>query len=492
MMCWRIKRVSFMAAACGLLTSCAAQMAVQKSTEGEKSGHGAEQKDMRLVGYDDLQARSAYQPIIQKQGDRMIAYIGHHGGQALNSLTGRVEPNGTSVVDVTDPAQPRYLHHIPGATGTGEAGGAQMVRICEGKDLPKGDQSKVYLLRTNGNLSHEVWEVTDPSRPGLVKTVLSGLNATHKNWWECDTGIAYLVTDGRPFGWRTRRIIKIYDLGDPANPRFIRDFGLVGQQPGSTGPERDGMHGPIRLWDRLYIAYGTSADGGLQIVDREKLLKGNPSSPDPFAPTPRNLLYPQIGFLEMSPAWGGHTSFPVLGIGVPEFAKNLNGKMRDFVVLVSEATGNNQCQEFRHLTFLVDITTESKPFSVATFQVPEASGNFCDRGGRFGPHASNESFAPIFYKKLVFVSYFNAGVRAVDIRDPYQPKEAAYYIPATMANTDKRCAKLGGGTEVCKIAIQNINVEVDERAFSYSVDRANTGMHILELTGAAREIVRLR
>ena len=25
-------------------------------------------------------------------------------------------------------------------------------------------------------------------------TVLSGLKDTHKNWWECDTGIAYLVS----------------------------------------------------------------------------------------------------------------------------------------------------------------------------------------------------------------------------------------------------------------------------------------------------------
>ena len=31
---------------------------------------------MDLVGYNDLQARSAYQPIVQKQGDRWIAYVG--------------------------------------------------------------------------------------------------------------------------------------------------------------------------------------------------------------------------------------------------------------------------------------------------------------------------------------------------------------------------------------------------------------------------------
>ena len=96
--------------------------------------------NMALVGYNDLQARSAYQPVIQKQGARWIAYIGHHGGEQLNPLTGKVEQNGTSVVDVTDPKSPRYLAHIPGEgkEHTGESGGASMVRVCGGNELPHG------------------------------------------------------------------------------------------------------------------------------------------------------------------------------------------------------------------------------------------------------------------------------------------------------------------------------------------------------------------
>src|SRR5262249_40137669 len=106
---------------------------------------------MRLVGYNDLQGRSAYQPTIHHQGDRYIAYIGHHGGtpeapQPLNSLTGQPEFNGTSIV-VTDPAHPQYLAHIPGTAGNYEEGGAQMTRVCDGRALPKGDPNKTYLLR---------------------------------------------------------------------------------------------------------------------------------------------------------------------------------------------------------------------------------------------------------------------------------------------------------------------------------------------------------
>jgi hypothetical protein len=58
---------------------------------------------MRLVGFDRLQARSAYQPMVHFQKGRWIACIGHHSGQALNDLTGVVESNGTSILDVTEP-----------------------------------------------------------------------------------------------------------------------------------------------------------------------------------------------------------------------------------------------------------------------------------------------------------------------------------------------------------------------------------------------------
>ena len=142
------------------------------------------------------------------------------------------------------------------------------------------------------------------------------------------------------------------------------------------------------------------------------------------------------------------------------------------------------------MVFFVDLSDETKPFPISNFHVPSRPGNFCERGGRFGAHSSNESFHPLYYKKIIFIAYFNAGVRAVDVRDPFAPREAGFYIPAVTADTDKRCVKTAGGVERCKTAIQTNNVEVDDRGYIYIVDRAGTGMHILELFGFARDIVR--
>jgi len=288
-------------------------------------------------------------------------------------------------------------------------------------------------------------------------------------------------------GWRVRRMTQVFDLSDPSKPVHVRDFGLVGQEPGSTGAVPTELHGPISTGpqgNRVYFGYGTNKGGILQIIDREKLLNGAKE------PTPENLRYPVVAQLDMLPFNGAHTVFPMPNMPVAEFAKDKDGKVRDFVMIVDEQI-LNECQEVRQIVFFVDVTVESKPMVVSNFYVPEADGHFCQRGGRFGAHSSNESMAPVFYKKIAFIAYFNAGVRALDVRNPYQPKEIGYFIPAITDATNKRCIKVDG-MDRCKIAIQSNNVETDDRGYIYIVDRANTGMHILELTGEARAIAALR
>ena len=169
-----------------------------------------------------------------------------------------------------------------------------------------------------------------------------------------------------------------------------------------------------------------------------------------------------------------------------EFAKSRVGAVRDFVLLASEATGAaNGCQKTQQMVWFADVSVETHPMTVSNWTVPEASGNYCDRGVRFGAHSANENMGPPFYKKLAFITYFAAGVRALDVRNPLQPKEVGYFIPAMTEATEKRCFKIDG-QERCTTSIQTNNAETDDRGYIYIVDRANTGMHILELTADGR------
>jgi hypothetical protein len=429
---------------CGLSAACALLAPGAALAEAPSSA-----RNMALLAHHPLQGRGAYQPVIQQQGGRWIAYVGHHAGEAHNALTGRREPNGTSILDVSDPRAPRLLTHLPAE------GGAQMVRVCGGDALPRGLRGHWYLLRTRGHAAHELWDVTEPSAPRFVATVADGLRDTHKSWWECGSGIAYLVS-GVP-GWRTSRMTQVFDLSDPQRPRHIRDFGLPGQQPGARGAAPVGLHGPISAApgrNRVYFGYGVNHGGVLQIIDRQKLLDGAAE------PTEANLLAPQVGRFDLPADYGAHTALPVLDV------KTGTGR-RDYVFVVNEAIAAG-CAEARQKVWVIDVTDEARPTHVAWFDVAEA--DYCRRGLRFGAHASNEAQPPVFARRLLFFSWFAAGVRAVDIRDPRHPREIGYYVPAGNPVTN--------------------NVEVDARGTIIIVDREGGGLHLLELTGPARALMR--
>jgi hypothetical protein len=487
---------AFVAFACGAAAACrppeappAAVVAAAPQPEDPLAAH-----DLRLVGQSDLQARSAYQPIVHNYGERRILFVGHHAGEALNPATGYIEKNGLSILDVTDPANPQYLAHLP-PTGP-EASGTQHVQVCDGSALPNADDAKVYAIRTNGALSYEVVDVTDPAKPTFLRTIAEtgtssrpesdrGNRETHKFQWDCATGLAYL--NGTAPGWRVTRVLQVFDLSDPNAPRHVRDFGLPGYEPASTRdypePQVAGLHQPFVVGDRMYLGYNSGEEGTLQIVDRAAFLRGAAT------PTEGNLLEPEIARVDLPSYWGVHTAKPLYDFEISDYADNSEARTRDLLLVASEA-GTFRCQEPRDVLLIFDITEERHPVAISTFQVPEEPGDFCHRGGRFGPHSFADAYHPAFDKKLVVLAYFNAGVRVVDIRNPFAPKEVARFIPAVTANTTESCIEIGGVRQ-CDRAIQTNNVNLDDRGYIYVLDRASTGLHVLELTGAARAIAGL-
>jgi len=474
-----------------------------------------ERKNMRRVGHVDLQGRPSYQPnVIQYPDGKWYAFAGTHSGtpvpvpgfkflpNPLNKFAD--EPNGTMIVDVTNPAKPEEVFHIPVPVAGGQA---QMVRLCLGTDLPGGTRGHVYLLRNIQGSSasgYEQWDVTDVKKPVLTKA-LRNIRSTHKDWWECNTGIAYM----------------------PGSKDSV--FGLPGGQPGATGAIPNSLHGPISahehpnafsplarangpndiIGNRIYAAWGVGDDGVMTIIDRKKLLPAAyggtwvPATPNSLdAPLESELIGPNsptVGYFLMSPDQGGHTSMPVFGLEPRSYQAFAEFTKRDIVLLASEATAD-LCDEAPHWSFIVDVTVENSmkfppatraqlehdpyqgPMVLSTMSVDPfsgekfARGNYCTRGARFGTHSSEENFNNPLYGKLTAIALFTGGVRIWDIREPQAPVEVAFYVPESNANTSPD-------------GYMTNNVEIDDRGYIYVVDRNGAGLDILQLTGKAADIV---
>ena len=526
----RVLRTALSAATLAILAFSGGAMAAGVSQSGE-------QKNMQRVGHTDLQGRPGYQPnVIEYPDGRWIAFSGTHSNIPVarpgftflpNPLNNNAdEPNGTMIIDVTDPANPKETAHIPAPAG----GQSQMARMCLGSDLNEDLRGKVYLMRNvqgGASSGYEVWDVTDVKKPVLA-SALRGIRSTHKHWWECNTGIAYLpgskdATFGLPL-WRQAQSMVIVDWQNPlAAPIYLRTYGLVGAQPGATGPVPPSLHGPISahehpfaanrlargataddiIGNRVYSAWGVGDDGVLTIEDRKKLLpplsngRGGTYAGDPDQPTAADLEASLAGILYMSPDQGGHSSFPVFGLKPSSYQAFTEFQTRDIVLLASESTSDN-CDEAPHWSFVVDVTVENSktappgtrlqqnpfqgPMVLSTMHVDPFDGekyprgNYCTRGARFGVHSSEENFWNPLYGKLTSIAYFTGGVRIWDIREPHAPVEVAFYVPESNANTNPD-------------GYMTNNVEIDDRGFIYIVDRNGAGFDILQLTGKAADIV---
>ena len=535
-------RVAALTAAIALAFTAGAAHAATQSKE---------RKNMDRLGHTDLQGRPSYQPnVIQYPNGRWYLFVGMHSGVPDGRVTNcpantlpnplkagsPCENNGTMIIDVTDPENPVEKALIPATTG----GQAQMARMCLGKDLPFGPADKaqrVYLQRNiQGNAAiagYEVWDVTDVTNP--VKTSeIKNLRSTHKQWWECSTGLTYAPGSKNvaPL-WRQSQAMLVMDWSNPTvAPTIIRTFGLPGGQPTGSGAIPNSLHGPISAFEhpqagqklarghdvignRIYAAWGVGDDGVMTIIDRKKLLPakspnglvtygGTWNGANPDSPTEAELYGPNsptVGYFLMSPDQGGHTSFPVFGMKPPSYQRYNEFQTRDIVLLASEATADGvdgRCNEAPHWSFVVDVTVENSmtappgtrvehdpyqgPMNLSTMSVdPRAGeayprGNYCGRGARFGVHSSEENFRNPFYGKLTAIAYFNGGVRIWDIREPQAPREVAFYVPEANALTSTD-------------GYMTNNVEIDNRGYVYIVDRNGAGMDILQVTGCAKQIV---
>jgi hypothetical protein len=119
---------------------------------------------------------------------------------------------------------------------------------------------------------------------------------------------------------------------------------------------------------------------------------------------------------------------------------------------------------------MLDARDETNLVSVSTLPAPPVD-TFRTKGGRFGAHNLHEN-PPVpgawRSEDIVLGTFFNAGVRAYDVSDPYSPREIAYYVPPSPEKS-----KTG--------QIQLNDVFVDDRGIVFTVDRGGGGLYILEM-----------
>ncbi|MFZ1906264.1 MAG: hypothetical protein WAU56_12845 [Steroidobacteraceae bacterium] len=519
--------------------------------------------NIKQVGWaNDLGCENSDQMWVEHQGERYILYVGAATATVFNPLTRQMEPCGVVLYDVTKPKKPVFLSMID---GTADGSGRPHVFVCSGNTLPKATKGHYYLLTHEGNLAtgsgkQQIYDVTDPSAPYLLTTIVTGLSEYHRSYWECDTGIAYVIAGGKADGWRQGQHVYIYNLADPAKPVFIRQWGLPGGQPSSASswtsctnsPGADCFEGVSNPPAAVHQCYSTStgvvgaggikrsvvicsigvgASGVMQIVDRTKLLNGcnpadNPAASANCANTPTesagpsqaDLLYPQIGYIASPPYIGMHGDMPIFnipipttqgkgnypdlpsplitspstGAGVTTTTTTLGTQHWDLEIESSEAGGPPSCgtsDNYMHNATILDITNELTPWPISTLNVATQPGDFCQKGGRFGAHFVGwEIYAP-YYGKLQFVTWFNAGLRAWDIRDPYNPRAVGYFIQAPNSLTQASCGVPGDPT-LCRNVPFMDTVQVDDRGYVYGEDRYGSGVTIMLPTGDALDAVK--
>jgi len=398
-------------------------------------------KNMEVIGFNDLDKASMFQPAIHKTPDGKYYLYGTNWG-------GR---KGLYINDVTDPRNPKYLKTLQlfdqeeyptsNCLKLQCADDLLIVTFMSGggpSDASNIDQSKVGKVVKYLNGIQIYCLKKDPENPELLSYWDNGVPhafGVHRFMYNGGRYV-HLTSDAVGF---EGMIYRILDIIDPKNPVEIGRWWMPEQYadgyPGRTFSPQDPhnpefmdkghLHGPPFVKDDIcYMGYGGE---GLVILDVSDLTR------------PRC-----IGHLKFMPAFSG-------GLGGARTHTALPLPDRDLVVVTNEGeryawfsderikAGGAQPMNNLHM---VDVSDPSKPTMIAQFPYPEVPEDYPYKNfnlahfgiqGPFGPHNIHE---PMVGKPgiemrsdRIYCCYFHAGMRVYDISDQYNIKEIGYFIP---------------------------------------------------------------
>jgi hypothetical protein len=414
---------------------------------------GYEAKNVQVIGYTALNDRPAFKISIKEFKGKWYLFTGH------------MYHPGWSIVDVTDPARPNVVKFIPGPTNTAtiqmELHDTIMITSLE-KILPAFGGSEAPF--TEGVY---IWSIANPVNPVLLGHYKTGGTGTHRNFF---SGGKYMhLAAGMP-GYKGN-IYVIADISDPAHPKEVSRWWVPGQKltekehhfvsdqredsaitskhPSHVfcgSDEEVSLHGPPYVVDSLvFLSYGAAGMIILSISD---------------------IRHPrQIGRLDFSPPF--HARFGVHGV-LPLVEKG--------IAYVNSEDVSYGKGPLPHAS-IVNITDLKNPTLRTLLPRPVSQDgiDFRKKPGWSGPHNINHlQHNPDVQKQdtLLYLTYFNAGLRVFNVANPDHPYEAGYFLSP---HPTKRYGPLPQG----ELVRQTEDVLVDRRGYIY-ITHKNQGIWILK------------
>lgn len=367
-------------------------------------------------------------------------------GRRIIWLAHESAPKNFTGVDVSDPRKPKVVVQ----TDLPQAHMRSNSLECAGNIMAVAYQTKDVGLKPAG---FELFDVSVPENPKSIAFFdCSGANSrgVHQLWF-CDGEYVHMASgagDFTPTHELDDQFYRCIDVRNPSKPVEAGRWWYPGTRQGDNEPPppRHRLDKGYRAHntnvykqraDRLYLAY---IDGGMFVMDISD--KAHPKPISHWTNSP-----PYTGFM--------HTVMPL-------FDRNL--------IIVTDESTENSARDWPKLVWILDARDETHLVSIATCPLPPVDA-YKDRGGRFGAHNIHENPpVPTAWNsdQIVLGTFFNGGLRAYDISNPYQPKEAAVFVPEA-----PRGSPAG--------AIQLNDVFVDEREIVYTVDRHVGGLYCLEM-----------
>jgi hypothetical protein len=335
-------------------------------------------------------------------------------------------PNGTTIVDVADPRNPKILAHIP----VPEGWHSHKVRVANGVMVVNHERFGKGNDEFGAGLG--IYDVENPSDPKLITKWRTHASGVHR--YEFDGRYAYVSPTVEGY---VGNIAMILDMADPARPREIGRWWVPGQWAagGEEYPWHDYVpprcHHPLRVGDRLYVSYWQHGGYILDISDMSK----------PKA----------IAHIDTKPAFP-HPTHTLL-----KMRQKLKGRE---ILLVADEDVAKLYPHAPAFTWVYDVTDETKPAAIATFQVAGLDVDGSPQPPMTGCHQPSERFNGT----IIPFAWFAQGLRLVDFADPFAPKEVGFYERDPAPGAERASSN---------------DVTIDDRGLVYVIDRIR-GVDIIE------------